>query len=193
MALSRGRRPRISWSEPAARRPPEIPRENEHRGLRLREHSARHSLGDAARVRAGAGRGLLRHHGRLYDARASLLPVDSSRVDAVAVDDHYSDPRPIRLAPTKARPPVRPDEPGRARALRVWAELPTCYGRSAEDSRAARLVCSNIEGPPLPLFLCGGACVRGVLFMSSPRHRRVCSMASARWRAGDAMSARLTG
>ena len=38
-----------------------------------------------------------------------------------------------------------------------------------------------------------GRLVRGVLFISSPRHRRVCSMASARWRAGDAMSARLTG
>ena len=34
--------------------------------------------------------------------------------------------------------------------------------------------------------------VRGVLFMSSPRHRRVCSMASASMRGGDAMSARWT-
>ena len=35
-----------------------------------------------------------------------------------------------------------------------------------------------------------GLFVRGVLFMSSPRHRRVCSMGSARRRAGDATSAR---
>ena len=171
MALPRRRRPRISWSECAARPATKVPRENEHRGLRLREHTTRHPLGDAARLCASFSGGLLRHHGRLHDARASLLPVHGAGVNAVAVDDDDSDPRPVRLFTAEARPPVRPDEPGRARVVWVWAELPTCYGRSVEDSRAARLVCSNIEGPPLPLFLCGGACVRGVHFVSSPRHR----------------------
>ena len=119
MALPGGRRPRISWSEFAARPATEIPREDEHRGLRLREHITCHSVGDAARVRPRAGRGLLRHHGRLYDTCESLLSVDGTGVDAIIVDDHDFDPGSIRISTKKARPPVRPDEPGRARALRL--------------------------------------------------------------------------
>ena len=104
------RRPRNSWSEPPPGRPPEIPRENEYCRVRLRKHTTRHSLGDAARVRPRAGRGLLRHHGRLYDTCESLLSVDGAGVDAIVVDDHYFDPGPVRLFTAEARPPVRPDE-----------------------------------------------------------------------------------
>ena len=110
MALPGGRRPRNSWSELAARPTTEIPREDEHRRLRLREHSARHSLGDAARVRPRAGRGLLRHHGRLYDTCESLLSVDGAGVDAIVVDDDDAHNSAVRLVTEEARPPVRPDE-----------------------------------------------------------------------------------
>ena len=110
MALPRSSRPRNSWSESAARPTPEIPREDEHRGLRLREHTTRHSLGDAARVRPRAGRGLLRHHGRLYDTCESLLSIDGAGVDVIVVDDHYFDISAVRLFAAEARPPVRPDE-----------------------------------------------------------------------------------